>query len=335
MTNMLTLVKRALATWRKYNGNETLYYKCQWFDGWYMDWAASGFSSFAEHSLAKYSTALIAANNTAMDPKITHVNDPDLLPGMRLYFKYGAPGHVVTFIGWHGNRALVTQTANDGDTVIKLSNNLKICHADTINLKFIGASLRNGRNKPLTGYTAYIHGKKSVAKNPTKNPTKYPTKILRVASNSRTTPTTSGKIGTVYPAGKKLVVDTYKTSQEVTVAGVKSKIWFGIKGTGQYVAAACFTDQSTVGLKNNGTYVASAPKVKKRYVRLHKAWYVYRKEADAKTGRGYSDSFMLPKGDYLIVDQTSDLKSPFRVESDELGRVYVGTTSTSPTVVKK
>lgn len=162
-------------------------------------------------------------------------------------------------------------------------------------------------------------------------------KVLRVASNRRKTPTKSGTIVKVHKKGEKLTVDTYKTSERVTVNGVTSAVWFGIKGTGSYIAAACFTDQSTAGLKNNGTYAPAPAKVKKRYVRLSKSWYYYTSEANAKTGRGYSVLRMLRKGDYEIVDQGSDKASPYQVwtSAKKTKKVWIGTAKTAPLVVSK
>jgi hypothetical protein len=187
--NALTLVRSALAEWRRNRGNESLYYACQHFDGWYVQWAFEGFTRKAERTILRYSTAQLAANAAPMRLGVTKVNDKRIQPGDNLYFRYGKPGHVVTAVGWDGDRLLVSDTSNSGDTVIKLTNNVKITHADTLKLPFVGASARNGRNLPRTGLTAYQHstpaggGGTPVPKpTPTPDPEPTPRKDLDMAT---------------------------------------------------------------------------------------------------------------------------------------------------------
>jgi hypothetical protein len=159
--NGLDLIRAALAEWRKNRGNETTFYKCQHFDGWYVQWALQGFRD--DRSIRVYGTAQIAADASPIFTR--HINDKAIQAGDRLYFRYGVPGHIVTAVGWDGDRLLVSNTANGGDTVIALSNNVKIHHADTIDLPFIGASRQNGSNRGIR-VENYIHGGGSPAGNP-------------------------------------------------------------------------------------------------------------------------------------------------------------------------
>lgn len=159
--NGLDLIRATLAEWRKNRGNETTFYKCQHFDGWYVQWALQGFRD--DRSIRVYSTAQIAADASPIFTR--HINDKAIQAGDRLYFRYGVPGHIVTAVGWDGDRLLVSNTANGGDTVIALTNNVKIHHADTIDLPFIGASRQNGSNRGIR-VENYIHGAGTPAGNP-------------------------------------------------------------------------------------------------------------------------------------------------------------------------
>lgn len=134
--------------------------------------------------------------------------------------------------------------------------------------------------------------------------------------------------------------DGFIRGERVTLNGVTSNVWYrGISG--DYFWAGNFTTQSTAGLKDLGTWKAApskpAPKPKKRYVRLPEPWFRFASEAAASNAKKGHTGPMLPKGDYLIVDQANDRKSPFRVyvKGSSGATTFVGTPRTSPRVVTK
>lgn len=333
--NGLELARSAVAEWRKWHGDESLYGWCQWFDGWYMSWAYAGFTDEAERSLRRYQTAQIAADASTMY-ETRDVNSRSILPGDSLYFEYGRPGHIVTAIGWHGSRLLVTQTGNGGDTVLTLGNNVKISHADTLGMKFIGASRRNGANPRRVGVTAYMHGE--TVGSPAGS-TSVKSRTVRKAVNGvlfgRTAPSTKSgrKAGSLKP-GTSAKFDAYRVGQKVTVAGVSSAVWFRRRWDRKWYAAAGFTSQSTAGLKRISNYVE--PKPKRRYARLSAAWFYFGSSSEARSAQKGHDGPTLPPGDYRLVDQ-SDRTSPYRVYVDGAsGRsVWIGTPRTSPKIITK
>lgn len=314
--NGLQLIQAALLEWRKNHGDETLYNKCQWFDGWYVQWAFEGFSTASEKSIEVYRTAQIAADASRMVSGITGVNDPDITTGMRLYFKYAEPGHVVTAVGWDGKRLLVSNTANGGDVVKKLTNNVKIHHADTINLPFIGASRTNGDNKPIVGVTPYVIGTAAVV---------YPkTRKVRPTIgglNGRTKPNTkTGQQRTTLTPNKTYTFSGYMKGQRVTVQGITSDIWF--KRGNLYYAAAGFTSQATSGLKNLGTYSPTAPK--KRKFQVPRNGQVYYRHYNNALNGNHDPRQVLPAGKiYDVVNNPGT--GPVKVRVPGVGDVWVGT----------
>ena len=154
--NGLELIQRATARWRSGEGAGTsTYLLCQRFDGWYVSRAYG----YGANELRAYPTAYHAYLASPIY-KTSGVNDPDIKPGDSLYFRYGAPGHIVTAVGrdLRNGRLLVSQTANAGTVVRRLSNNVKIIYADTIGFTYLGASHRNGSNGPRAGVTPWNIG---------------------------------------------------------------------------------------------------------------------------------------------------------------------------------
>lgn len=149
--NGLELVQSAQQMWRVYHGDQGLYGSCQWFDGWYVQWAWMDFQN--DWDIITYGSAIEAANDSVMFA--WNVNDKSIDAGDLLYWEYSPYGHVCTAVGWDGDRLLVSNTAHGGDSVMYLGNDVKICHADTVDLPFIGASKTNGRNPERTGVTNY------------------------------------------------------------------------------------------------------------------------------------------------------------------------------------
>lgn len=167
--NGLELAESAVEAWRRYRGkNFTTYERCQWFDGWYMQWAAEGFTSASERSIRIYQTAQLAYEDSKILTR--NIASKLILPGDNLWWEYGRPGHVATAVGWDGDRLLITNTANGGDVVRRLGNNVKIHHADTVNLPFLGVSRSNGRNRPRTGIAPYLINQKPKPSKPTPAP---------------------------------------------------------------------------------------------------------------------------------------------------------------------
>lgn len=148
MTNAIDVAQGAVNLWRQYHGNESLHNQCQRYDGYYWQWAYQG-----NDNIATYSTAQLAADNSVMFT--TSINDPAIQTGDLLYWWYGSAGHVGTVVGRDGGRVLVTQTANTGDNLKDLGNNVKVSHADTLALSFRGASHTNGRNIQRTGLASW------------------------------------------------------------------------------------------------------------------------------------------------------------------------------------
>lgn len=152
--NGLELTQRAVDLFRSIYGNKSTKGLCQKFDGYYWQWAWQG----NENGIQIYGSAKLAADASAMFT--TDINSPDIEPGDLLYWHYvdskgNNYGHVCTAVGRDGARVLVSNTATTGDAYKALTNDVKISHADTINLKFRGASHTNGKNARRTGVTAW------------------------------------------------------------------------------------------------------------------------------------------------------------------------------------
>lgn len=149
--NALELAQKAVALWRSVHGDQSLYLFCQRFDGYYVQWAYQG-----DDNIIVYPSAAAAARDSAMFT--TDVNASSVQPGDLVYWVWGQYGHVASVIGRDGDRTLVTHTANSGDRMLDLGNNVRVSHADTLPLQVWGVSRTNGRNRPRTGLTAYTLG---------------------------------------------------------------------------------------------------------------------------------------------------------------------------------
>lgn len=147
--NTLEVTEQAVALWRSLHGNESLDQQCQQFDGYYWQWAWAG----SEKGIISYPTATAAANASVMYSR--DINEPGVQPGDLANWWWNPEGHVGTVIGFDRGRVLVSHTSSKGDTVVRFSNNVKISHADTINLSFRGYSATNGSNSRRTGLTPW------------------------------------------------------------------------------------------------------------------------------------------------------------------------------------
>lgn len=163
--NGLELALDVVKAWRRYRGTGfSAYENCQWFDGWYMQWGAEGFTDESERSIRIYQNARLAYEDSTIFTR--NIASRSIQPGDLLYWEYGNPGHVATAIGWDGDRLLITNTAKGGDVVRKLQNHVKIHHADTVDLPFLGVSHTNGRNRRRTGITPYLINQKPTPPKP-------------------------------------------------------------------------------------------------------------------------------------------------------------------------
>lgn len=141
MTNGLENAQSAVKAWRENHGDASLYNQCQRYDGWYTGWAASGFKKEPK----AYASAKIAGDNATIFT--TDVNGSEVRAGDKIYWHYGAYGHVASVIGFDGQgRTLVTHTSKSGDTLLNLGNHVKVSHADTIGLAVRGVSHTDGGN---------------------------------------------------------------------------------------------------------------------------------------------------------------------------------------------
>lgn len=145
----LDITEEAVRLWRSLHGNESLDQQCQRFDGHYWQWVWAG----TETGIVPYETATAAANASEMYS--TNVNDPNVLPGHLANWWWNPEGHVGTVMGVSNGRVLVSHTSSKGDIVLALGNNVKISHADTINLRFRGYSSTNGRNQERVGVSPW------------------------------------------------------------------------------------------------------------------------------------------------------------------------------------
>lgn len=146
--NALDLVDGALDKWIGLHGNESLDQQCQRFDGYYVQWEYQG-----NENIQQYPSATAAGNATSF--YTYNINDPAIKPGHLIYWHWGSEGHVGTVMGRHEGRTLVSHTSSKGDTVLQLSNHVKISHADTIGLTFRGVSRTDGRNVERAGIAAW------------------------------------------------------------------------------------------------------------------------------------------------------------------------------------
>jgi hypothetical protein len=168
-------------------------------------------------------------------------------------------------------------------------------------------------------------------------------RIVRRAVRRRAEPTTKSK--NVTKPNALLTPGTignftgFIRGEMVEQNGVRSRIWYrGISG--DWFWAGNFTEIAAEGLRDLGTYkpkATSKPKPKRRYVRFTEPWFVFDTEADARNAQKGHRGPTLPAGDYLIVDQSADKASPFRVyvKGASGRKVYVGTPRTAPRVVTK
>lgn len=153
----LDIARNAVAKWRQYHGNESLYNQCQRYDGYYWQWAWAG----TEAGIRVYASAKDAAAASAMFTK--NLNDSSISPGDLVYWHFSKYGHVGTVIGRDGNRTMVTQTGSVGDSILDLGNHVKVSHADTLPLTVQGVSHTNGANRRRTGMEPYNRGNPSFA----------------------------------------------------------------------------------------------------------------------------------------------------------------------------
>ena len=149
--NGLDLVKKALQLWRENRGNESTYLQCQRFDGFYVQSAWAG-----NWDAQAYPSAQAAANAAGSRIYTTDYNNPEITAGEKVYWSWPPYGHVGTVVGRDSGGLLVSHTANGGDTVLSLSNNVKISHAHTVPLALIGISSRDGQNAHITGVDMWL-----------------------------------------------------------------------------------------------------------------------------------------------------------------------------------
>lgn len=148
--NGLEYAQKMVALWRSVRGNQTTHNWCQSFEGYYGQWAYQG----NENGIQVYYNATAAANESSMFT--TNVNDANIQPGDQLFWWYSSDGHVCTAVGRDDQgRVLVTNTANVGDVVVDLGNNVSITHADSLGLTFRGASRTNGANSARPGIVSW------------------------------------------------------------------------------------------------------------------------------------------------------------------------------------
>lgn len=146
--NALDVAKEALRLWRANHGNASLDQQCQRYDGYYWQWAYQG-----NENIRTYGTATAASNASTMYS--TNINDANAAPGDIANWYWNPEGHVGTVIGHDNGRVLVTHTSSKGDTVLSLTNHVKVSHADTIGLTFRGYSKTNGANAQRSGLSAW------------------------------------------------------------------------------------------------------------------------------------------------------------------------------------
>lgn len=238
--NALDIAKQALALWRGNYGNESLDQQCQRFDGYYWQWAYQG-----NENIRTYGTATAAARASEM---FTHdINDASISPGDLVYWDWGTDGHVGTVIGRQNGRTLVTHTSSRGDTVLSLTNNVKVSHADSIPLTFIGVSHTNGSNARRTGLTAWPaaefrpHERQVTAGGP---------------ANRRAEPTTkSATVGEGIPGGDTGEFDGWIRGESVS----GNNVWFRGLFSGDWFWSGSLTDPSTKGLKDLNSAPAPTP----------------------------------------------------------------------------
>ena len=148
--NGLEYAQKMVALWRSARGNQTTHNWCQSFEGYYGQWAYQG----NENGIRVYYNATAAADDSSMFT--TNVNDANIQPGDQLFWWYAVDGHVCTAVGRdESGRVLVTNTANMGDVVENLGNNVSITHADSLGLTFRGASRTNGANSARPGIVSW------------------------------------------------------------------------------------------------------------------------------------------------------------------------------------
>lgn len=145
----LDVAKEAARLWRSVRGNDDAYMQCQRFDGYCWQWAWAG----TEAGIVTYASARLA--RLASTIRTTNINDSSIQAGDQLWWRWDPYDHVGTVIGFDGGRTLCTHTGRTGDTVMDLGNGIRVSHADTITLPFVGSSRTNGRNAQRSGLTPY------------------------------------------------------------------------------------------------------------------------------------------------------------------------------------
>lgn len=104
----------------------------------------------SERNITWYGSAEAAANRSSIFTRL--VNDSNIEIGDSLYWTGVTDGHVAYCVGRQNGRNLVVHTGvRASDWVADLGNDLRISHADTMGIPFLGASKRNGANPPIYG----------------------------------------------------------------------------------------------------------------------------------------------------------------------------------------
>lgn len=238
MRDGLDCTQGALNRFRSIYGNKSTKGLCQQFDGYYWQWDWQG----NEDGIAVYASAKLAADASVMFT--TDVNSALIEPGDLLYWHFvdgngNNYGHVCTAVGRDGARVLVSNTATTGDAYHTLTNDVKISHVDTINLRFRGASKTNGNNRPRTGiapWPATVVG-----------PQQRQVRSDVEARRRQGAPSTSAPQGDPLEAGT--IGDFIGWVNGENVEG--NNLWYiGAYGTNDYFWSGSFTEVSTHDLKD-------------------------------------------------------------------------------------
>lgn len=244
--NYRELAVAAVARWRQYHGNESLYLQCQRFSGYYMQWVYQG-----NENIHVYGSAALAADNSAMYIGAGgSVNDPRIQGGDEIFFEWGSEDDVVTVIGRDGGRTLVASTGRTGDNFEDLGNHVFVAHADTIQHPLRGISHSNGRNIPKSGLDLYLLGQPTLAP--------FQRQVGPNGVYRRQGPSTAGPAMEEFPPGDVLDFrgwvygeDPYGDGRNIWFKGRYSETWFW---------SGAFTDQGTHDLADlNAAPPAPAP----------------------------------------------------------------------------
>lgn len=230
MANALDVAKHALALWRSNHGNASLDQQCQRYDGYYWQWAYQG-----NENIHTYGTATAAARASSMFTY--NINDASISPGDLVYWDWGTDGHVGTVIGRQNGRTLVTHTSSRGDTVLSLTNNVKVSHADSIPLSFIGVSHTNGANIRRTGLSGWPSGGGALQPHERRVTSGGP-------ANGRAQPTTASGVVQTIPGDDTGEFDGWINGESVS----GNKVWYRGKFSKNWFWSGSFTETGTKGL---------------------------------------------------------------------------------------